>query len=81
MSMDLFFPDVGQVYHNRNGCDYECTAVYPAGRAAMRRIKDGWTLVAVGVRQCRDGAIEWDYSLGGCWTKSSKGKRGHEEIF
>ena len=45
MSMDLFFPDVGQVYHNRNGCDYECTAVYPGGRAAMRRIKDGWTLV------------------------------------
>lgn len=74
MSMDLFFPDVGQVYHNRSGCDYECTAVYPGGRAAMRRIKDGWTLVAVGVRQYRDGAIEWDYSLGGCWTKPSKGK-------
>ena len=34
----------------------------------MRRVKDGWTLVAVGVRQHQDGAIEWDYSLAGCWT-------------
>lgn len=61
-------PIVGQVYHNRNGYDYKCTAAYSGGRAAMRRVKDGWTLVAVGVRQHEDGAIEWDYSLAGCWT-------------
>lgn len=34
----------------------------------MRRVKDGWTLVAVGVRQHEDGTIEWDYSLAGCWS-------------
>lgn len=67
--MDLFIPIVGQVYRNCNGCDYECTAVYPGGWAAMKRVKDGWTLVAVGVRQYGDGTIEWDYSLAGCWTK------------
>ncbi len=71
--MDLLIPTVGQVYRNRSGCDYECTAVYPSGRAAMKRVKDGWTLVAVGVRQYEDGTIEWDYSLAGCWTKLSKG--------
>ena len=71
--MDLFTPTVGQVYRNHNGCDYECTAVYSRERAAMRRVKDGWTLVAVGVQQYPDGTIEWDYSLGGCWTKESGG--------
>lgn len=72
--MDSLTPIVGQVYRNRNGYDYKCTAIYTGGRAAMRRVKDGWTLVAVGVRQHEDGTIEWDYSLGGCWTKLSKGK-------
>lgn len=81
MSMPLLFPDVGQVYHNRNGCDYECTAVYPGGRATMRRIKDGWTLVAIGVRQYKDGTIEWDYSLAGCWPKPKERKLQNEKIF
>ena len=72
--MDSLTPIVGQVYRNRNGYDYKCTAIYTGGRAAMRRVKDGWTLVAVGVRQHEDGTIEWDYSPGGCWTKLSKGK-------
>lgn len=71
--MDLLTPIVGQVYRNRNGYDYKCTAVYSGGRAAMQRVKDGWTLVAVGVRQYNDGTIEWDYSLAGCWSKSWKG--------
>lgn len=66
--MDSLTPIVGQVYRNRNGCDYKCTAVYSSERAAMRRMKDGWTLVAVGVRQHKDGTIEWDYSLAGCWS-------------
>lgn len=66
--MDLFTPTVRQVYRNRNGWDYRCVACYSGGRAAMRRLKDGWTLVAVGVQQHEDGAIEWDYSLAGCRT-------------
>ena len=80
MSMDLRFPGVGLVYRNHSGCDYECTAVYSGGRAAMRRIKDGWTVVAIGVRVEEDGIVRWDYSLGGCWTKSSKGNRNYDEI-
>ncbi len=72
--MEQFIPTVGQVYRSHGGCDYECTAVYSGGRAAMRRVKDGWTLMAIGVRQNEDGSLEWDYSLAGCWTRASKGE-------
>lgn len=67
--MDAITPIVGQTYRNRNGRDYLCTAVYSGGRAAMKRTTDGWTLVAIGIRQYRDGSIEWDYSIGGCWAQ------------
>lgn len=66
--MNLFTPIVGEVYRNCNGLDYKCISVHHNGRATMRRVKDNWTLVAVGIRQYEDGAIEWDYSLAGCWT-------------
>ena len=79
--MDLFTPTVGQIYRNHNGYDYECTAVYSRERAAMRRVKDGWTLVAVGIRQHPDSTIEWDYSLGGCWTKESGGEQKMKKYF
>lgn len=47
----------------------------------MRRVKDGWTLVAVGIRQYPDSSIEWDYSLGGCWTKETQGAQKMEKYF
>ena len=64
---DLITPVVGQVYHNHGGGDYRCTEVIDDRRAVMVRLHDHWTLIAHGVRQYEDGAIEWDYSTDGHW--------------
>ncbi len=79
MEKQYIAPVAGQIYRNRNGGEYLCTgnAFYEndARReravslgehtAYMKRVKDGWSLIAHGVIQYEDGTIEWNYSTGG----------------
>lgn len=62
---------VGHVYTNHNGSDYLCKSIPDNNSAEMERIKDGWTLIAHGIEKHGDGTIEWDYSTGGHWVKTS----------
>ncbi len=57
-----------QIYTNKNGDRYRAIAYRDTG-IIMRRISDGWTLVAHGIVQHPDGTIEWDYSTHGHWPK------------
>ncbi|MVB10439.1 hypothetical protein CAFE_11280 [Caprobacter fermentans] len=61
----------GSTYTNHNGSDYLCKSIPDDNSAEMVRIKDGWTLVAHGIQKYADGTIEWDYSTGGHWVKTS----------
>ena len=79
MEKHYIVPIIGQVYTNRSGGDYLCTdnKVYEDDEqrqraltlgehwASLKRIKDGWSLIAHGVIQYADGSIEWNYSTGG----------------
>jgi len=58
-------------YTNHNGSDYLCKSIPDDHSAEMERVKDGWTLVAHGIEKYGDGTIEWDYSTGGHWVKTS----------
>ena len=60
-------PQILEIYTNRNGDKYVCQDNRSV--AVMRRVKDGWTLKAHGVRQYPDGTIEWDYSTDGHWDR------------
>ena len=70
----LIHPVTCGKYKNKNGQHYVCiSGEAPDGTTAiMRRLSDGWQLVAHNVRQYEDGTIEWDYSTGGHWTNSEK---------
>ena len=58
-------PQPGALYRNRNGDAYRCETQ----QGVMRRVSDGWTLIAHGIQQYEDGTIEWDYSTGGHWPE------------
>lgn len=64
---ERIIPREGVTYRNRGGGTYRCVRRVDDGTAAMVREPDGWTFDAHGVRQYRDGTIEWDYSTGGHW--------------
>ena len=66
--MNKLIPEIEKIYTNRNGERYFCECVDANGTAVMRRISDGWTLLAHGICQYEDGTIEWDYSTGGRWV-------------
>lgn len=59
------------IYTNHNGSDYLCKSISDSNSAVMERIKDGWTLTAHGIQKYADGTIEWDYSTGGRWVRTS----------
>lgn len=58
-------PEVGRVYKNKHGGEFECLFRAAPHVAIMQNVKSGWTFTAHGVQKYRDGAIEWDYSTGG----------------
>ena len=76
-------PTVGQVYTNRGGGKYLCSALVTdygtqyfnaAGcssstTAVFRNVMSGWTFTAKGVIQYVDGTIEWDHSSDGCFKE------------
>ena len=58
-----------KIYTNHNGSDYLCKSIVDERSAVMERVKDGWTLVAHGIKMYGNGTIEWDYSTGGKWVR------------
>ena len=59
----LFVPEVGKVYRNRNGYNYQC--IY-AGKDYCSFISSvGWVFHVDGVRMDENCRIEWDHSYGG----------------
>lgn len=70
-----FKPVVGQVYRTRLGCEYRCIECfeavylgYGAYNAKMVDEKDGWTFIAHGVKQYKDGMVEWSRATDGYWN-------------
>lgn len=73
-----FVPQKNQVYMNRGGGQFRCTAnmddgvpYYNGAGASSRTVAEfqnivsGWTFVAKGIIQFIDGTIEWDHSCNG----------------
>lgn len=79
MERQYIIPVIGQIYKNRNGSDFLCTGnrgyendeqermALSLGEhwASMKRVKDGWSLIAHGIIQYADSTIEWNYSTKG----------------
>lgn len=79
MDKQYIVPVIGQTYTNRSGGEYLCIGnkdykneeekqrALSLGEhwSSLKRVKDGWTLIAHGVIQYVDGTIEWNYSTGG----------------
>lgn len=60
----LIQPVIGKAYANRGGGLFRCLWSDKNG-ATFINTKSGWKFQAVGVRQYKDGTIEWDASNGG----------------
>lgn len=64
----LIHPEIGKTYENCGGGTFRClSSVGTSGTFINTR--SGWKFLAVGVRQYKDGTIEWDYSDGGQFTE------------
>ena len=65
-------PEHGKIYNLHGGGSYICVEVLqdenPAG-AVMRRLSDGYVLIAHGLWLAQNGTIHWDYSTGGHWPE------------
>lgn len=59
----------GAIYRNRNGDYYKCTRIIDNNTREMKRIGDGWTLEAHGIKMYQNGMIEWDHSTKGRWEE------------
>ncbi len=66
----IFTPVEGQTYLNNNGINYTCIEVLGQGKAIMRS-ESGWTCTCNGIRKLDNDTIEWDYSTGGKFAKTS----------
>lgn len=64
----LIQPEIGKTYANRGGGMYRCLWSDKNG-ATFINTKSGWKFQAVGVRQYKDGTIEWDCSNGGYFAE------------
>lgn len=65
--MKKFNPEAGMLYTYNNPtvgkfwCISSCQVV---GQATLQNAESGWTFVAHGCRQYKDGTIDWAYSSG-----------------
>lgn len=60
----LIQPEIGKTYDNHGGGQYRCLRSSRNG-ATFINTKSSWKFQAWGIRQYKDGTIEWDYSTGG----------------
>ena len=75
----VFEPVSGQIYTNKNGCDYLCISVeYNENNKYTRQAefvsRSGWALTADCPRQYKDGHIEWDSSYQGHFIELAEAK-------
>lgn len=66
----LIQPEIGKTYDNHGGGQYRCLWSSESG-ATFINTKSGWRFQARGIRQYKDGTIEWDYSTGGVFDKEA----------
>lgn len=61
--------ETGKTYKNRGGGTFRCISRDSEDPQAyyMQNTASLWTFFAHGVTMYEDGAIEWDYSTGGCF--------------
>ncbi len=59
----LIHPEIGKTYKHRRGGMFRC--LYSMGNGGtFINTKSGWKFQAIGVRQYKDGTIEWEYNHG-----------------
>lgn len=63
-----FHPIPGELYQNEGGGLYRCIGHTSDGGHVFRNAASRWQCTCYGVGQYADGAIDWDYSLHGCFV-------------